>query len=705
MDTMRLCKECGAIVAADAAQGLCPKCLLKVGLGSEAGNPGDQPKSSPPPLPAEIAKHFPQLEILELLGQGGMGMVYKARQPQLDRFVALKLLSPELSRDPAFAERFNREAKALARLNHPNVVGVYDFGKAGDFYYLIMEYVDGMNLRQLEQARKRLSPEEALAIVPKICDALQYAHDEDIVHRDIKPGNILIDTKGRVKIADFGLAKLVGKQAENFQLTQARMMLGTPQYMAPEQFADPQKVDHRADIYSLGVVFYEMLTGELPTGRFALPSEKVQVDVRLDEVVLRTLQREPERRYQHVSEVKSDVQTISGIVENLPPALRRAFGYEFRSRTTLFGLPLLHVAMGTDPLTGKKRVARGIFAFGDIAHGIVAFGGLAVGIIAYGGVAIGGLAFGGCALGAFSFGGLAIALAVAFGGMAVAPIALGGGSAGYLAMGGETWAVHGYSGDMRDPLAKAFFGEWAGWIWNNWFWWFLIMMASMGIQYLVTWIVRKKYPGGSTTGTSARTSGQEPSQIRASKTRRLTTGGILVLAIIGIVAAFLPRSPEPRLAKEGWQLWNAGQLDEAAAKFSEAVKLAPNDANAWNGLGWAKFNSGKSQEAEKAFQKVIELEPNHPAALNGLGQIYLSQRKYDLAETNLLKAAPRAPAAWYGLARLYLLQGKFEQAEKWAQNLVDSGQADELAQQMLKAAKAKQLSEGLRVMIEPPPAR
>src|SRR5205085_3618332 len=130
------CRDCGAPLAASAPEGLCPACLMKAGLGSgatkaEATPPKDRAAAPPP---EEIASHFPQLQVLELLGQGGMGMVYKARQPQLDRFVALKILLPELSRDPAFAERFSREARALARLSHPNIVGVYDFGKAGDFY-------------------------------------------------------------------------------------------------------------------------------------------------------------------------------------------------------------------------------------------------------------------------------------------------------------------------------------------------------------------------------------------------------------------------------------------------------------------------------------------------------------------------------------------------------------------------------------------
>ncbi len=147
--------------------------------------------------------------------------------------------------------------------------------------------------------------------MPQICEALQFAHDEGIVHRDIKPENILIDKKGRVKITDFGIAKILGAPAGKISLTGVRTVMGTPHYMAPEQMEKPQSVDHRADIYSLGVVFYEMLTGELPLGKFQAPSQKVHLDVRLDEVVLRSLEKEPGRRYQQASEVKTRVETIA----------------------------------------------------------------------------------------------------------------------------------------------------------------------------------------------------------------------------------------------------------------------------------------------------------------------------------------------------------------------------------------------------------
>ena len=248
-----------------------------------------------------------------------MGAVYQARQRGLDRIVALKILPPQTAGGPGFIERFNREARALARLNHPNIVAVYEFGQVNGLPFFVMEFVDGLNLRQLEQAGK-LSAREALQIVPQICEALQFAHDEGIVHRDIKPENILLDKKGRVKIADFGIAKILSNEPD-VAITQTGGTVGTPHYMAPEQMEKPTTVDHRADIFSLGVVFYEMLTGELPLGKFGPPSSrKIEVDVRLDDVVLRALEKDPERRYQHASQVKTAMDTIAGSAPPPPPA-------------------------------------------------------------------------------------------------------------------------------------------------------------------------------------------------------------------------------------------------------------------------------------------------------------------------------------------------------------------------------------------------
>jgi len=312
------CPQCDATLPPGALAGLCPACLLKQGATTDSGTPAGA-KPFEPPSVAEVARLFPQLEILAFIGQGGMGAVYKARQRTLDRFVALKILPPGAAGDSGFAERFNREARALARLNHPHIVAVHDFGQTGGQPYLVMEFVDGLNLREVERAG-RLAPEQALQIVPQICEALQFAHNEGVVHRDIKPENILLDKKGRVKITDFGIAKILGVPAGRVSLTGAKDVMGTPHYMAPEQIEKPQTVDHRADIFSLGVVFYEMLTGELPLGTFQPPSRKVQMDVRLDEVVLHALEKEPERRYQQASQVKTDVETIAQTPDApLPP--------------------------------------------------------------------------------------------------------------------------------------------------------------------------------------------------------------------------------------------------------------------------------------------------------------------------------------------------------------------------------------------------
>jgi len=369
METTSLCPSCGKPLPSNAPKGLCPECLMKGAFptGADAGAP-EKPPRFVPPKPEELARQFPQLEILEFIGQGGMGAVYKVRQKELDRIVALKILPPGIGGDPAFAGRFAREAKALAKLNHPGIVTLYEFGQVGSgtgvspvriegdanqkhtgkmpvpLFYFLMEFVDGVTLRQLLNAG-RVSPREALAIVPQICDALQFAHDQGIVHRDIKPENILLDRRGRVKVADFGLAKIVGnvaqtsssagsggvpaassettepggsvnsqagKPALHAALTDAGHVMGTPNYMAPEQIEHPADVDNRADIYALGVVFYQMLTGELPGKNIAPPSSKVQIDVRLDEIVLRALEQKPELRYQQVSQVKTCVETIVG---------------------------------------------------------------------------------------------------------------------------------------------------------------------------------------------------------------------------------------------------------------------------------------------------------------------------------------------------------------------------------------------------------
>ncbi|MBI5723044.1 MAG: protein kinase [Planctomycetes bacterium] len=308
------CQKCGNVFDNEAAPGLkdvCPRCMAEFLMAetreAETREKSGQERSTKPPL--DPGGTFHEMEVLEFVGRGGMGFVYKARQPNLDRVVALKILDPRLAASAEFTERFNREAKALAALNHPNIVHVYDYGKEGQHHFLVMEYVEGTSLRDILRTQ-RLSPQTALRYVPQICDALEYAHSAGVIHRDIKPENILIDTRGNLKIADFGLAKIAASHGQGDHVTATGQMMGTAHYMAPEQTRSAGKVDQRADIYSLGVVFYEMLTGELPVGRFPLPSQQVRVDVRIDDVVLKALENEPDRRYQHASEIKEEVTRI-----------------------------------------------------------------------------------------------------------------------------------------------------------------------------------------------------------------------------------------------------------------------------------------------------------------------------------------------------------------------------------------------------------
>jgi predicted Ser/Thr protein kinase len=298
--------------SSDPLHGLNPEHLLDI-ASMPAGSEADTVPLTARDLPTleGVAAAFPELEVIDVIGHGGMSAVFRVRQPQLDRIVAMKVLPKYLAATPGFAERFSREGRVLARLTHPHIVSVYDFGECSGFWFLLMEHVDGVNLRQAMRAG-RFTPEQALEVVPAICDALQFAHSQGVLHRDIKPENILLDSKGRVKIADFGIAKILGDDAaDSISLTQSGAWLGTAPYMAPEQVEKPSSVDHRADIYSLGVVFYELLTGELPLGRFAAPSEKSPCHGGVDAVVFRALEKERSRRQQSASEFKTQVEGLT----------------------------------------------------------------------------------------------------------------------------------------------------------------------------------------------------------------------------------------------------------------------------------------------------------------------------------------------------------------------------------------------------------
>ncbi len=277
-----------------------------------------------PPEPEALARLLPQYRIESLIGCGGMAAVYRGTQVSLDRPIAIKLLPSEVAADAQFVERFRREACILANLKHPGIVTVYESGQTTEGHlFFVMEFVDGTDLHQI-LSNSGVNPKQALAFISQICDALEYAHKQGVIHSDIKPGNILISRDGCARLADFGLARPVDPARAS--TLPDHTVMGTPDYAAPEQhdgLADP-----RSDLFSLGVVLYEMLTGQKPRTPFVPPSRLVPVDVRLDDLVAKALQPDAAHRYQRVSVMKAVVDRIrtSPIQHQRTPKVRKASG-------------------------------------------------------------------------------------------------------------------------------------------------------------------------------------------------------------------------------------------------------------------------------------------------------------------------------------------------------------------------------------------
>jgi serine/threonine-protein kinase len=272
---------------------------------------------------------FGRYEILDKIGEGAMGVVYRARDATLGRVVALKMLSADLGSDDELNQRFHREAEAIGRLNHPNIVTVYDLGDAEGHLYMAMELLEGDDLRALIERQWDISLADKARILAQICEGLAYAHSRGVVHRDVKPANILVTSTGRVKILDFGLARVATRET----ITRRGVILGTPDYMSPEQ-AMGKPLDHRTDIFSAGAVFYEFLTLQKPFRGKTLHGVLYQIisedpdavltlnpelPARLAVVVHRMLRKDPEDRYQSLEETGRELLDIHA-------AMRRSQG-------------------------------------------------------------------------------------------------------------------------------------------------------------------------------------------------------------------------------------------------------------------------------------------------------------------------------------------------------------------------------------------
>ncbi len=263
-----------------------------------------------PPTPEHLQELLPAYQVLSIVGQGGMGAVYKGRQKSLDRIVAIKILPPEAGAgDMQFIERFRNEARTMAKMNHPAIVHVYDFGETSEGqFFIVMEFIDGTDVAKMIQSQGKLPEGYALSITAHVCDALGYAHTHGVVHRDIKPANILINMEGQVKVADFGLAKATDPKAMG--LTQTNMTMGTPDFVSPEALTPGVALDGRADLYAVGVMLYNMLTGTIPRGAFRMPSITLQTDARFDKIILKAMEMDRSNRYQTALDLRRDLDVI-----------------------------------------------------------------------------------------------------------------------------------------------------------------------------------------------------------------------------------------------------------------------------------------------------------------------------------------------------------------------------------------------------------
>jgi serine/threonine protein kinase len=305
--------------------------------------PKAEPKAQPKPEPKAEAKPGAKSELKTLgrykingvLGKGAMGLVYDGLDPTLDRRVAIKTIqTATLDEETAkhYAMRFKREVRAVAKVNHANIVQVYDFGSEGDLNYIVMEYIQGKELKDTFDSKQRFDLQAIFRIMGELLEALYFAHQAGVIHRDVKPANVMIDAKGHIKLADFGVARVNDPDAEG-EKTRIGAVIGTPSYMSPEQMQG-LPIDHRTDLFSAGILFYQLLTGEKPFdgNGYALakkiiqddpvwPSTILEVPPTFDRVVAKALAKEPNQRYQTARKFAEDLKRLAAEKEPEAPAL------------------------------------------------------------------------------------------------------------------------------------------------------------------------------------------------------------------------------------------------------------------------------------------------------------------------------------------------------------------------------------------------
>lgn len=472
---MANCPTCGGQLAIAELGELCPRCLFEVAresvneLNAETLQDGDEPTIVPDatevgdlPRISRQARlpSIPNYELLSEVARGGMGVVYRARQKNLDRTVAVKMMLSGQYASDAEIGRFEAEAHAAARLDHPNIVPIYEVGESDGHRFFSMAFVEGEALDQ-QLSRGAMPSRKAAELLVKLSEAVVYAHERGIVHRDLKPANVMIDQKGEPRVTDFGLAKRLDGGT---QLTATGQTLGTPSYMAPEQAAGKaDAVGPAADIYALGAILYAAITAEPPfmsdspmtTMMMVLEREPAaprtldqSVDSDLEAICLKCLEKKPEDRYASASDFAADLRRylnnepieavkLSGIrkLAKWYRTVKTSKDVRIRSERTLFSLPLVDIAFGRDlAIDEEYGHAKGIFAFGDRATGVFACGGIAKGVFAFGSRAYGVFSLGAVSVGVVSSGAASLGV-LSMGGIAVGCFGLGFISAGYLTAG------------------------------------------------------------------------------------------------------------------------------------------------------------------------------------------------------------------------------------------------------------------------------
>ncbi|MGH0034157.1 MAG: protein kinase domain-containing protein [Myxococcota bacterium] len=324
-----------------------------------------------PDQPREEPSHIGPYEIQGTLGSGGMSVVYRAIQPSLEREVAIKVLSRASAADPEAIARFERESTLVAGLSHPGIIQIFDRGREGDSFYIVMEYVRGCSLEDLLRERD-LDIHEIVDIASQVGQALAYAHSKGVVHRDIKPGNILVSSEsGASKVADFGIALLSEAQLRGETITRENIGMGTLNYMAPEQRIDARGVDRRADIYAFGVIVYEMLTKKLPLGHFKRPEElRDDTPPSLSAIVLRCLQQSPEDRYQTFDPLLEDLSRVTLVNVQYRQALARVAATVRRVSGTATTNMLLRAWRETSSRLAPRLERRQWIQVGSLAVGV-----------------------------------------------------------------------------------------------------------------------------------------------------------------------------------------------------------------------------------------------------------------------------------------------------------------------------------------------